>query len=353
MSMSTNTNTNTKASTKAKAEAKAEASVKAAAAAVMAEASALSAVKVKAAAASTKAEHLAAAAEAARFVTEAEADAFWSAIVPGRMLIGAAIYGAAKAAMLTADANTKVKAAADMGFTSAAAACGFGTKATYEAAEVAKRPGPGRRSWSALAEDFNLYAFCADYRWRVGYEASLSTDDAPSVRGFLTFSRQAEAAEASEAEAKGTPQSRGAITKAKAKAEAERQAKAKADAKAKREREASEAAAKRLDHISHHPAASVVTGFAGLKAADLTSCYDLDVLDALAATIKAWRDHVAGMTAEARKAAATDGGADAPEAEASEASAPEASEAAVPAPDAAMAAMIAAAVKAAMAEAAA
>ena len=286
------------------AKAKADAKVTEAAAAIVAEGSdGLAKVRQDVRTAVGTADIKAATNRAATFVAEAEAEAFWSAIVPGRIAIGEGLWLVHEAKAKATDPNVKLAAASAVGFTAVASSYDMGTKATYEALDVTKRVGPGRRSWSALAEDFNLYAYCGDLRWRVGYEATLDIGDVPTVRGFLTFSRQAEAAEATEAEAKGTPQSRGAVTKAKAKAEAARQTKAEADAKADRITKAKAAADARITHISVHPSASVVEGFAGMSGADLTSCYDVKVLDALIETCQAWRAHVAAMSADDIKAA--------------------------------------------------
>lgn len=347
--MNTKPTTTTKATTKAKAEAKAEATTADAVAVLSAVPTAAEAVSLAVRGATTTAQYLAAATKAATFVAEAEADAF-DAIVAGRGLIGEALYGAYKANLLAADANTKVKPASDLTWTTVAGGAfptGKGTKAAYEA--LSDRARPVARSWSALSEDWSVFTVLSDGRWRAAYDLSRG-ESAPSVRGYLTFARQAEAAAKAEAGDKGTPQSRGAITKAAAKAEADRQAKAKADAKAKRERDAKAAADARIEHITVHPSASVVAGFPALSGADLTACTDPAVLSALAAVVTAWHDHVVAAKAEAKAKGTADPfaapGADpAPEAEA------EAAPVTVPAPDPVLAAMIAAAVREALAAA--
>jgi trimeric autotransporter adhesin len=310
--MSTTTTKRTTAGTKAgkaeaEAKAKAEASIAATAAAIVAEAGSAEAKLTDAVTkATTKAEALTAATDAVRYVIATEADAF-GRIVFGRQTIGAALYRAYHVIVKANDENETVKAAADVTFTALAAKVFGLSKDEYEALTDRKRPMP--RSWSALAEDWALYVNTADGRWRAAYDASIG-DATPTVRGYKTFAKRANDAEASEAEAKGTPQSRGAVTKAKALAEAKRQVAAEAKAKADALKVKRDAADKAITHATTHPAASIVAGFPALSGRDLTSCYDVDTLDAVIHAVTAWRDHVKAMTADELKAAKVAAGID-------------------------------------------
>ena len=240
---------NTPSTTKAKAEAKAEASVKAAAAALMAEPTEAERVHAMLTPSTgTVAEHLANVNTAAAFLKATEADAF-AAKVMARQAIGAEMFAAYKVKVTEADANTEVKAAHAVTFTQLAVAifpAGKATKAEYEGLSIKARP--VTRSWSALAEDWALFVHTAGNAWRAAYDLARGEAE-PTVRGYLTFSCQANAAEAEATTTEGeTAEAKGARTKAvsaaAAKAEATRQAEAKVKATAAREAEATEATRK-------------------------------------------------------------------------------------------------------------
>lgn len=302
-SRTTTTTKRTTAPRGAKAEAKAakaEEAITATAAAIVAGGQTEEAVITDALhSATTKDAALAAGRQAAAYVVKAESGAF-AAILWGRQVIGEAHYAAYKAAKAEADPAAEVKAAADLAWTDIARAVYSLDKKGYEALTEAKRPFP--RSWSALAEDWSAYTLTATGRYAAAYD--IHRGERPgSVREYVSFARAARDEEARVAGEKGTAQARGAMTKKAAREEAARQVKAAADAKKAREDAAKAKADKAITAATTYPAASVVTGFPAMSGRDLTSCYDVDVLTAVAEAVIAWRDHVRGMTAEEVKAA--------------------------------------------------
>lgn len=296
------------AGSKAKArQAKADAAITATAEAIVAEGQSEEAIITDAVhAATTRDAALAAGREAVAYVRKSEATAF-GRILWGRQVIGEAHYAAYKAARAEADPAAEVKAATALTWTDIARAVYALDKKGYEALSEAKRPFP--RSWSALAEDWSAYTLTATGRYAAAYD--LHRGERPgSVREYVDFARAARDAEIAAAKERGedgaalTPQAKGAMTKKAAREEAARQVKAEADRKAAAKKARDDKADKAITRATHYPHSAIVDKFPAMSGRDLTSCYDVDVLTALADAVVAWRDHVKAMTPAARKAAA-------------------------------------------------
>ena len=258
-------------STKRTTASKRAADKLAAAAVMLAEpADRLSQLRIDSAAASTVALRLAAADKAASFVDDAD-KAAWDATLAGRRLIGENMFEAFCQKAADADANTERKAASAVTFTTLMASLYGLSKADYEAAPKPERKGPGKRSWSALAEDYACFVVTTGDAWADAYDAQCRRccPHDPRLHAVRTRSAEAEAARATEAGE--TSQAASARTKrertAAAAAEAERQAAATEARKAERKAEADEAERKAADaatailrHVTEHPSANLVAG---------------------------------------------------------------------------------------------